>query len=113
VDAAGSSQISRWTAFVLSIKENDVILWDPEIGDRCKLSDSRCSLMKVSRLINHSGVSMKQLIYFFRNNRKFTSLSHLVISLFPFFPILQFFSRYYNSLSIVDMGKHAEVHFTS
>ncbi|XP_011702343.1 PREDICTED: coiled-coil and C2 domain-containing protein 2A-like [Wasmannia auropunctata] len=52
----GSSQISRWTAFVLSIEENDVVLWDPEIGDRHKLSDSRCSLMKVSRLINHSGI---------------------------------------------------------
>ncbi|KYN09914.1 Coiled-coil and C2 domain-containing protein 2A [Trachymyrmex cornetzi] len=52
----GSSQISRWTAFVLSIEKNDVVLWDPEIGDRYKLSDSRCSLMKVSRLINHSGI---------------------------------------------------------
>ncbi|XP_011871439.1 PREDICTED: coiled-coil and C2 domain-containing protein 2A-like [Vollenhovia emeryi] len=52
----GSSQISRWTAFVLSIDGNDVVLWDPEIGDRYKLSDSRCSLMKVSRLISHSGI---------------------------------------------------------
>ncbi|XP_018044009.1 PREDICTED: uncharacterized protein LOC108684283 [Atta colombica] len=52
----GSSQISRWTAFVLSIEKNDIVLWDPEIGDRYKLSDSRCSLMKVSRLINHSGI---------------------------------------------------------
>ncbi|KYN36680.1 Coiled-coil and C2 domain-containing protein 2A [Trachymyrmex septentrionalis] len=52
----GSSQISRWTAFVLSTEKNDIVLWDPEIGDRYKLSDSRCSLMKVSRLINHSGI---------------------------------------------------------
>ncbi|XP_029169950.1 coiled-coil and C2 domain-containing protein 2A-like [Nylanderia fulva] len=52
----GSSQISKWTAFVLTIKEDDVILWDPEIGEHYKLSDSRCSLMKVSRLINHSGI---------------------------------------------------------
>ncbi|XP_077256056.1 coiled-coil and C2 domain-containing protein 2A [Temnothorax americanus] len=52
----GSSQISRWTAFVLSIEENDAVLWDPEIGNRYKLSDSRCSLMKVSRLVNHSGI---------------------------------------------------------
>lgn len=56
---AGSSQISRWTAFVLSIEGDDVTLWDPEIGDHYKLSDSRCSLMKVYRLINHAGVSMK------------------------------------------------------
>ncbi|XP_032678615.1 uncharacterized protein LOC116847592 [Odontomachus brunneus] len=52
----GSSQISKWTAFVLSLEEEDAILWDPEIGDHYKLSDSRCSLMKVSRLINHSGI---------------------------------------------------------
>ncbi|XP_011166937.2 coiled-coil and C2 domain-containing protein 2A [Solenopsis invicta] len=52
----GSSQISRWTAFVLSIDGNDVVLWDPEIGDRYKLSDSRSSLIKVYRLINHSGI---------------------------------------------------------
>lgn len=55
---AGSSQISKWTAFVLTIEDNDVTLWNPEIADHYKLSDSRCSLMKVSRLINHSGVSM-------------------------------------------------------
>ncbi|KAL6257178.1 hypothetical protein P5V15_012108 [Pogonomyrmex californicus] len=52
----GSSQISRWTAYVLSIEENDVVLWDPEIGDHYQLSDSRCSLMKVSRLVNQSGI---------------------------------------------------------
>ncbi|XP_012232213.2 coiled-coil and C2 domain-containing protein 2A [Linepithema humile] len=52
----GSSQISRWTAFVLSIEGDDIVLWDPEIGDHYKLSDSRCSLMKVYRLINHAGI---------------------------------------------------------
>ncbi|KAL0105948.1 hypothetical protein PUN28_015988 [Cardiocondyla obscurior] len=52
----GSSQISRWTAFVLSVEENDVVLWDPEIGDHYKLTDSRCSLMKVSRMISHSDI---------------------------------------------------------
>ncbi|EZA49699.1 Coiled-coil and C2 domain-containing protein 2A [Ooceraea biroi] len=52
----GSSQISKWTAFVLTIEDNDVVLWNPEIADHYKLSDSRCSLMKVSRLINHSGM---------------------------------------------------------
>ncbi|XP_012530274.2 coiled-coil and C2 domain-containing protein 2A [Monomorium pharaonis] len=52
----GSSQTSRWTAFVLSVDGNDVVLWDPEIGDHCKLSDSRCSLMKVHRLVSHSGI---------------------------------------------------------
>jgi len=55
----GSSQISRWTAFVLSIEGDDIVLWDPEIGDHYKLSDSRCSLMKVCRLINHAGVSIR------------------------------------------------------
>lgn len=58
---AGSSQISKWTAFVLNLAGDDIILWDPEIGDHYKLSDSRCSLIKVSRLINHSGVSIKKL----------------------------------------------------
>ncbi|XP_072744203.1 coiled-coil and C2 domain-containing protein 2A [Anoplolepis gracilipes] len=52
----GSSQISKWTAYVLTIEKNDVVLWDPEIGEHYKLTDSRCSLMKVSRLINHSGI---------------------------------------------------------
>lgn len=55
---AGSSQISRRTAFVLTVEEDNIVLWDPEIGDHYKLSDSRCSLMKVSRLINQSGVSI-------------------------------------------------------
>ncbi|XP_014478878.1 PREDICTED: uncharacterized protein LOC106746622 [Dinoponera quadriceps] len=52
----GSSQTSKWTAFVLNTEGDDAVLWDPEIGDHYKLSDSRCSLMKVSRLINHSGI---------------------------------------------------------
>lgn len=55
----GSSQISRWTAYVLSIEGDDIVLWDPEIGVHYKLSDSRCSLIKVYRLINHAGVSIK------------------------------------------------------
>lgn len=61
VNVAGSSQISKWTAYVLTTKENDIVLWDTEIGEHYKLSDSRCTLMKVSRLINYSGVSIKQL----------------------------------------------------
>ncbi|GAB1865197.1 Coiled-coil and C2 domain-containing protein 2A [Camponotus japonicus] len=52
----GSSQISKWTAYVLTTQEHDIVLWDPEIGEHYKLSDSRCTLMKVSRLINHSGI---------------------------------------------------------
>ncbi|EFN80180.1 coiled-coil and C2 domain-containing protein 2A [Harpegnathos saltator] len=52
----GSSQISKWTAFVLNIEGDDATLWDPEVGDHYELSDSRCSLTKVSRLINHSGI---------------------------------------------------------
>lgn len=58
----GSSQISRWTAFVLTIENNDIILWNPEMGDHYRLSDSRCSLMKVSLLINQSGVSMIKIM---------------------------------------------------
>ncbi|CAK9804612.1 Coiled-coil and C2 domain-containing protein 2A [Anthophora plagiata] len=53
----GSSQISKWTSFVLSISENGIYtLWDPEVGNYYKLDDSLCPLMKVSRLINHSGI---------------------------------------------------------
>ncbi|OAD61427.1 Coiled-coil and C2 domain-containing protein 2A [Eufriesea mexicana] len=53
----GSSQISKWTAFVLSISENRIYtLWDAEVGNYYKLDDSYCPLMKVSRLINHSGI---------------------------------------------------------
>ncbi|XP_043259559.1 coiled-coil and C2 domain-containing protein 2A-like [Colletes gigas] len=53
----GSSQISKWTAFVLSISENGIYtLWDPEIGSYHKLDDSHCPLTKVSRLINQFGI---------------------------------------------------------
>ncbi|KAK9308370.1 hypothetical protein QLX08_001556 [Tetragonisca angustula] len=53
----GSSQISKWTSFVLSISENGIYtLWDTEVGNYYKLDDSHCPLMKVSRLINHSGI---------------------------------------------------------
>ncbi|KAG7196590.1 hypothetical protein KM043_013081 [Ampulex compressa] len=53
----GSSQTSRWTAFTLSISTGEnTILWDPEIGDHCNLGDSRCPLIKVSRIINHYGI---------------------------------------------------------
>ncbi|KZC03859.1 Coiled-coil and C2 domain-containing protein 2A [Dufourea novaeangliae] len=53
----GSSQISKWTAFVLSISENGIYtLWDPETGNYHKMDDSHCPLMKVSRLINHFGM---------------------------------------------------------
>nr|XP_012140706.1 PREDICTED: coiled-coil and C2 domain-containing protein 2A-like isoform X2 [Megachile rotundata] len=53
----GSSQISKVTAFVLSISSNGIyMLWDPETGNYHKLDDSHCPLMKVSRLINHFGI---------------------------------------------------------
>ncbi|XP_033201317.1 coiled-coil and C2 domain-containing protein 2A [Bombus vancouverensis nearcticus] len=53
----GSSQISKWTSFVLSINENGIYtLWDAEVGKCYKLDDTHCPLMKVSRLINHSGI---------------------------------------------------------
>lgn len=34
------------------------MLWDAEVGKCYKLDDTHCPLMKVSRLINHSGVSI-------------------------------------------------------
>ncbi|XP_076231013.1 coiled-coil and C2 domain-containing protein 2A [Calliopsis andreniformis] len=53
----GSSQISKWTAFVLSISENGIYsLWDPDTGTHYNLDDSLCPLIKVSRLINHFGI---------------------------------------------------------
>ncbi|CAL7945251.1 unnamed protein product [Xylocopa violacea] len=53
----GSSQVSKWTSFVLSTSENGICtLWDAEIGNYYKLDDSNCPLMKVSRLINCSGI---------------------------------------------------------
>ncbi|XP_066592412.1 coiled-coil and C2 domain-containing protein 2A isoform X2 [Prorops nasuta] len=53
----GSSQTIKWSAFVLTYKVNgETVLWDPEIGDYYSLDDSRCSLIKVSHLINHSGI---------------------------------------------------------
>ncbi|XP_034195476.2 coiled-coil and C2 domain-containing protein 2A isoform X1 [Osmia lignaria lignaria] len=53
----GSSQISKLTAFVLSISNNGIyVLWDPETGNYHKLDDSHCPLMKVSRLINYFGI---------------------------------------------------------
>ncbi|XP_076227441.1 coiled-coil and C2 domain-containing protein 2A [Nomia melanderi] len=53
----GSSQISKWAAFVLCISENGIhTLWDPETGNYHKMDDSHCPLMKVSRLINHFGI---------------------------------------------------------
>ncbi|XP_033339343.2 coiled-coil and C2 domain-containing protein 2A [Megalopta genalis] len=53
----GSSQISKWTAFVLCVSENGIYtLWDPETGNYHKMDDSHCPLMKVSRLINHCGI---------------------------------------------------------
>ncbi|XP_053989713.1 coiled-coil and C2 domain-containing protein 2A-like [Hylaeus volcanicus] len=53
----GSSQISKWAAFVLSISDNGIYrLWDPETGSYHKLDDSHCPLTKVSRLINQFGI---------------------------------------------------------
>ncbi|KAK2581781.1 hypothetical protein KPH14_002259 [Odynerus spinipes] len=53
----GASQTSKWTAFVLSKDEDTgTQIWDPEIGEHYSPADSRCPLMKVSYLINHSGV---------------------------------------------------------
>lgn len=59
INITGSSQISKWTSFILSISENGIYtLWDAEVGKCYKLDDTHCPLMKVSRLINHSGVSI-------------------------------------------------------
>ncbi|XP_017875157.1 coiled-coil and C2 domain-containing protein 2A-like [Ceratina calcarata] len=53
----GSSQINKWSSFVLSISENGIYtLWDPEIGNYYKLDDSHCPLIKVSRLISNLGI---------------------------------------------------------
>ncbi|XP_014599471.1 PREDICTED: uncharacterized protein LOC106784446 [Polistes canadensis] len=53
----GSSQTSKYAAFVLSIEENtDTVIWDPETSDHYKLDDSRSPLIKVSHLVNYSGI---------------------------------------------------------
>jgi len=105
---AGSSQVSKWTAFVLTIEDNDVLLWNPEIADHYKLSDSRCSLIKVSRLINHSGVSMTKIerSLILKDAMCPASILNRIITFISYFTstIISLFS---------DMGEHAKVHSTS
>ncbi|XP_044011453.1 uncharacterized protein LOC122854656 isoform X2 [Aphidius gifuensis] len=53
----GNSQAKKLTAYVLTIEDKDVVLlWDPENGDKYNLGDSRCSLIKINRLINHTNI---------------------------------------------------------
>ncbi|XP_008205140.3 coiled-coil and C2 domain-containing protein 2A [Nasonia vitripennis] len=53
----GSSQTRKWASFVLTIGENSsVTLWDAENGDHYELQDNRCSLISVSRIINHQNI---------------------------------------------------------
>lgn len=89
----GSSQISKWTAFVLSISENGIYtLWDPEVGSYHKLDDSLCPLMKVSRLINYFGVSITVSVI---NLYKVTCTSVITSNVF------------------IDMGEFAKISSTS
>lgn len=54
----GNSQARKWAAFVLTMEnKSDPVLWDPENGDQYGLGDSRCSLIKVTRLVSHQNVS--------------------------------------------------------
>lgn len=68
--AIGTSQARKWAAFVLLINDsktskNKICIWDPENGDNeCSLGDSRCSLIKITRLINHQNVCKIYLIEF-------------------------------------------------
>ncbi|XP_034948899.1 coiled-coil and C2 domain-containing protein 2A [Chelonus insularis] len=54
----GISQARKWAAFVMTINEQnkEINIWDPEYGEHYKLSDSRCSLIRVVRLINHQHI---------------------------------------------------------
>ncbi|XP_015588289.1 uncharacterized protein LOC107264494 isoform X2 [Cephus cinctus] len=52
----GVSQIRKWATFVLTMDDNIPILWDPENGEHYDLGDNRCSLISVSRLINHQNI---------------------------------------------------------
>ncbi|XP_023248031.1 uncharacterized protein LOC106641577 [Copidosoma floridanum] len=50
----GSSQTRKWASYALTIAENaDATLWDAENGEHYDLQDNRCSLISVSRIINH------------------------------------------------------------
>lgn len=55
----GNSQARRWAAFVMTMGEgNDGIkLWDPDNGDQFSLGDTRCPLIRVTRVINYQNVS--------------------------------------------------------
>ncbi|KAK0162702.1 hypothetical protein PV327_006458 [Microctonus hyperodae] len=75
----GTSQARKWAAFVLLINDsktskNKICIWDPENGDNeCSLGDSRCSLIKITRLINHQNI--------WKNLQKTTVLSNIRLNL--------------------------------
>ncbi|XP_043268385.1 uncharacterized protein Cc2d2a [Venturia canescens] len=54
----GSSQARKWATFVVSFddKGTSPLLWDPENGENYDFGDSRCSLIKSSRIINHQNI---------------------------------------------------------
>ncbi|XP_015511191.2 coiled-coil and C2 domain-containing protein 2A-like [Neodiprion lecontei] len=53
----GSSQTRKCAAYVLTTEENsEATIWDPENGDHYTPGDTRCSLTKVYRLINHQNI---------------------------------------------------------
>ncbi|XP_063980154.1 coiled-coil and C2 domain-containing protein 2A-like [Diachasmimorpha longicaudata] len=65
-----SSQARNWAAFVVSINEKrEYVLWDPENGDQYSFGDSRCSIIKILRIINHQNV--------WKNLQKTTTLSNI------------------------------------
>ncbi|XP_011298207.1 uncharacterized protein Cc2d2a [Fopius arisanus] len=53
----GTSQARNWAGFVISLNDkNQHVLWDPENGEQYNFGDSRCSIIKVLRMISHQNV---------------------------------------------------------
>ncbi|XP_057341387.1 uncharacterized protein LOC130678275 [Microplitis mediator] len=53
--AMGVSQVRQAAAFVVTVGK-EVEVWDPENGEKWKVTDTGCSLVRITRMVNHSGI---------------------------------------------------------